>query len=58
MSLHYTIKNGELVSSSPTFFGANPHEVAQGPHKGMRALAREEDMAVALLDTNSPFSMV
>ena len=40
LSLHYTIKNGELVSSSPTFFGANPHEVAQGPHKGMIALAR------------------
>ena len=49
VSLHYTIKNGELVSSSPTFFGANPHEVAQGPHKGMRALAREEDLAVTLL---------
>ncbi len=49
LSLHYTIKNGELVSSSPTFFGANPHEVAQGPHKGMIALAREEDLAVALL---------
>ena len=49
LSLHYTIKNGELVSTSPTFFGANPHEVAQGPHKGMRALAREEDLAVGLL---------
>ena len=49
LSLHYTMKNGELVSSSPTFFGANPHEVAQGPHKGMIALAREEDLAVALL---------
>ncbi len=49
LSLHYTIKNGELISSSPTFFGANPHEVAQGPHKGMIALAREEDLAVALL---------
>lgn len=49
LSLHYTIKNGELISTSPTFFGANPHEVAQGPHKGMRALGDEEDLAVALL---------
>ncbi len=49
LSLHYTIKDGKLVSSSPTFFGANPHEVAQGPHKGLRVLAKEEDMALALL---------
>ncbi len=49
LSLHYTIKNGELVSSSPTFFGANPHQVAQGPHKGFRVLAREEDLAVELM---------
>ena len=49
LSLHYTIQNGELVSASPTFFGANPHEVGQGPHQGFRVLAREEDLAVALL---------
>jgi hypothetical protein len=50
LSLHYTLKNGELISASPTFFGANPHEVPQGPHKGMRALADEEDLGVALLE--------
>jgi len=49
LSLHFTIKNGKLVSSTPTFFGANPHEVPQGPHKGMRALAKEEDLARTLL---------
>ena len=49
LSLHYTLRNGELVAASPTFFGANPHEAAQGPHKGMRALADEEDLAVELL---------
>lgn len=49
LSLHYLIKNGELVSASPTFFGANPHESPQGMHKGMRALAREEDLARALV---------
>ncbi len=49
LSLHYLIKNGELVSASPTFFGANPHEAPQGPHKGFRALAREEDLARALI---------
>ena len=49
LSLHYTVKNGKLVSSTPTFFGANPHEVAQGSHKGFRVLDDEEDMAIALL---------
>jgi hypothetical protein len=49
LSLHYTLRNGELVAASPTFFGANPHEAAQGPHKGMRALADEEDLALELL---------
>ena len=49
VSLHYVIRNGELVAASPTFLGANPHEVPQGLHKGMRALAREEDLARALV---------
>ena len=51
LSLHYTIQGGEVISSSPTFFGANPHEVAQGPHKGWRVLSQEEDLAVGLLDS-------
>ena len=54
LSLHYLIKAGELVSASPTFFGANPHEVPQGPHKGMRALEREEDLARDLLMSLEP----
>ncbi len=49
VSLHYVIRDGKLVASSPTFLGANPHEVPQGLHKGMRALEQEEDMARALL---------
>lgn len=49
VSLHYAIRNGELVSASPSFLGANPHEVPQGLHKGMRALAREEDLARAFV---------
>jgi hypothetical protein len=54
LSLHYVIRNGKLVAASPTFFGANPHEVAQGLHKGMRALAREEDLARGLLKSLDP----
>ncbi|MBG99299.1 MAG: hypothetical protein CMN58_03005 [Solibacterales bacterium] len=51
LSLNYTIKNGQVVSSTPTFFGANPHEIAQGPHKGFRVLSNEEDAAADLLQS-------
>ena len=54
VSLHYLIRNGALVAASPTFLGANPHDVPQGPHKGMRALEREEDLARALLKSLEP----
>ena len=54
VSLHYTIRDGELVASSPTFLGANPHEVPQGLHKGLRALEREEDLARALIKSLDP----
>ena len=54
VSLHYAIRNGELVAASPSFLGANPHEVPQGLHKGMRALAREEDLARALVKSLDP----
>lgn len=49
VSLHYAIRDGVLVATTPTFLGANPHEVPQGLHKGMRALEREEDLARDLL---------
>ncbi len=51
VSLHFTLKGGKLVSSSPTFFGANPHEVLEGPRKGLRALPREEDLAFELVSS-------
>jgi hypothetical protein len=49
VSLHLDVVNGTLVSSTPTFFGSNPAEVPDGPKKGMRILADEEDSARALL---------
>ena len=71
VSLHYLIRDGQLVASSPTFLGANPHEVPQGLHKGMRALEREEDLArnllkslgpaeqrVAIFDSQAPYDIV
>jgi hypothetical protein len=49
VSLNFTIVNGSMVASSPSFFGSNPAEVKDGPRKGLRLLAAEEDTARALL---------
>jgi hypothetical protein len=49
VSLHFTVVNGTLVASSPSFFGSNPAEVREGPKKGLRILGSEEDAARALL---------
>ncbi|MDX2021788.1 MAG: DUF3500 domain-containing protein [Deltaproteobacteria bacterium] len=43
ISLNFTIVNGHLVATSPSFLGANPGEVREGPMKGTRALGTEED---------------
>jgi hypothetical protein len=49
VSLHYTVVNGRLVASTPTMFGSNPAEVKDGPKRGLRILAAEEDTARDLL---------
>ncbi len=49
VSLNFTVLNGSMVASSPAFFGSNPAEVREGPKKGLRILAAEEDTARALL---------
>jgi hypothetical protein len=49
VSLNMTVVKGELISSTPLFFGANPREVREGPTKGLRPLADEEDKARALI---------
>lgn len=49
LSLNFTVVNGQLIAWAPSFFGANPAEVPQGPRQGLRALAREEDLARELV---------
>jgi hypothetical protein len=51
VSLHFTVVNGSLVASSPSFFGSNPAQVREGPKKGLRILGAEEDAARALLQS-------
>jgi len=49
VSLNFTVVNGTLVAATPQFFGSNPAEVMDGPKKGTRILAIEEDTARTLL---------
>jgi hypothetical protein len=49
ISQNWTIANGKATATTPAFFGANPAEVLDGPMKGTRALAAEEDIARELL---------
>jgi uncharacterized protein DUF3500 len=49
LSLNWTVVNGTLAGSTPQFFGADPADVGDGPLKGTRALAAEEDLGRALV---------
>jgi hypothetical protein len=49
ISLHYTIVNGTAIASTPSFAGANPAEVKDGPQKGQRTLGQLEDGARTLV---------
>lgn len=48
-SQHWTLVNGQVIGSSPQFFGSNPGEVRDGPMKGTRVLHAEEDLGRALV---------
>jgi hypothetical protein len=49
LSFNFTVRDGRVAATTPQFLGANPAEVKDGPLKGRRALAKEEDLARALL---------
>ena len=49
LSLHFTIVDGEVTVSAPTFLAASPAEVMDGPNAGMRPLGPLEDAGRALL---------
>ncbi len=54
LSLNLTVKDGEVVSSTPTFFASNPatvmNEVKDGFSKGTQVLKREEQLAFELVN--------
>ncbi len=53
-SLNFVVSNSEVVSDTPSFWGANPATVqivvAGGPEKGTRTLANEEQFAFDLVN--------
>jgi hypothetical protein len=49
LSLNFTLVDGKAVASVPSFFGANPAEVAAGALAGRRVLPSEEDLARELV---------
>ena len=48
-SFNYTLPPGQELSMTPSFFGSNPGEVKDGPQKGTRVLAKEEDLGRELV---------
>lgn len=53
VSQNFTLVNGK-VQGAPSFFGSNPAEVMDGPRKGLRVLANEEDLALDLVNSLTP----
>lgn len=49
LSLHFTVVDGAVTVSTPTFLGANPATVPSGARKGLRAMKAQEDTARELL---------
>ncbi len=49
LSLNFTLRDGQVVSTSPAFMGSNPAIVRDGPHAGLEVLADEQRLARALL---------
>ncbi len=54
ISLNYTLDNGEVISSTPEFFGANPAFIDAGPERSIRVLGTEEDLARQILKLCTP----
>jgi len=50
LSLNFTLDKGKIVSATPSFFGANPATIKQGPRKGYQTLPEAEQLAKDLFD--------
>jgi hypothetical protein len=50
LALNYTVAGGKEFSVTPSFYGANPGEVREGEHKGLRVLKAEDELAHVLVN--------
>ena len=50
ISLNFTVSGDEVIAS-PRFWGANPAMIPEGPRKGERTLAMEEDLGFDLINS-------
>jgi hypothetical protein len=50
LALNYTVVDGKEFSVTPSFYGANPGEVREGEHRGLRVLKAEDELARALVN--------
>jgi hypothetical protein len=49
VSINFTVISDNEVVAAPVFLGDNPADVKEGPRKGLRVLAEEEDMGRAFV---------
>lgn len=54
LSLNFTLNNGEVVGSTPEFYGTNPALIDAGPERAIRVLGAEEDLARQVLKLATP----
>jgi len=52
-AINFSIDKGELVSSTPSFFGSNPGIVPTGEAKGKQILKQETDLGFSLVNSLS-----
>jgi Protein of unknown function (DUF3500) len=48
LSMNVTLRDGKVISMTPVFLGAEPAEVINGPHKGLRPFADADDLGKKL----------
>lgn len=53
LSLNFTVAGGKVASVTPNFFASNPGIIHEGPRKGLKVLAVEEDIARELVKSLS-----
>lgn len=49
LSMNFTLKDGQPLRATPSFFGSNPGEVRKGPMSGLRVMHNEEELGRTLV---------